>query len=63
MKIFTFNKIGVLGWHVQGGLFKKKTLGEANMKLYNFLFPLFKSVDSKIPFNGLSIGAIVKIER
>ena len=63
LKIFTFNKIGVLGWYVQGGLFKKKTLGEANMKLYNFLFPVIKSVDSKIPFNGLSIGAVVKIER
>ena len=33
------------------------------MKLYNFLFPFIKSVDSKIPFNGLSIGAIVKIQR
>jgi len=33
------------------------------MKLYNFLFPIIKSVDSKIPFNGLSIGAIVKIKR
>lgn len=62
-KIFSFNKIGVLGWYVQGGLLKKKTLGEANMKLYNFLFPIIKSVDSKIPFNGLSIGAIVKIQR
>jgi len=59
-KIFTFNKIGVVGWFVQGSMLRKKTLGESNMKIYNFIFPFIKLSDHYLPFHGLSIAALVE---
>ncbi len=58
--LFSFNKIGIIGWFVQGTIFQKKTLGENNMKVYDFIFPFVKTFDKYIPFHGLSIAAIVE---
>jgi hypothetical protein len=50
----TFNKVGVLGWFVQGKLRRATSLGKNNMLLYNFLTPLFRVIDRFLPWKGLS---------
>ena len=60
ISIKSFNKVGVIGWVVQGFLLKKDTLDGANMKLYNTLLPLIKLMDKCVPFHGLSIMAVVE---
>ena len=58
--IFTFNKIGTLGWIWQGMIFKKDTLGKENMKIFNKLMPIIRKLDIFIPFPGLSLIAIIE---
>jgi hypothetical protein len=60
INLFSFNKVGVIGWFVQGSILKKKTIGVTNMKIYNHIFPLIKILDQYIPFHGLSIAAVVE---
>ena len=60
MGIYSLNKIGVLGWIVQGGIFKLDTLGSRNVKLFNKLTPFIKMIDPILPWTGLSLVAILK---
>jgi SAM-dependent methyltransferase len=60
ISIKSFNKVGAIGWFVQGFLLKMNTLGGGNMKLYNKLLPLIKLIDKYVPIPGLSIMAVVE---
>ena len=59
--IFYFNAVGILAWFIGGKLFKNNTISQNEMKLYNYLVPLWKFIDmitfSKI---GLSIVYVIK---
>ena len=61
--IYTFNKIGTLGWIWQGMILKKDTLGKENMKNFNKLMPIIRKLDFFIPFPGLSLIAIIEKNR
>ena len=56
-KSFYFNFIGILGWFVSGKILKKKTIPEGQMKLYNFLVPIFKLADF-ILFRSMGLSVI-----
>jgi SAM-dependent methyltransferase len=60
ISVKSFNKVGAIGWFVQGFVLRNNTLGEGNMKLYNKLFPLIKLMDKYLPFPGLSHLAVVE---
>jgi SAM-dependent methyltransferase len=60
ISIKSFNKIGTIGWFLQGFMLKKDTLGGGNMKLFNKLLPLIKLIDKYVPIPGLSIMAVVE---
>ena len=60
ISIKSFNKVGAIGWLVQGFVLKKDTLGGGNMKLYNKLLPLIKLMDKYLPIPGLSHMAVVE---
>ena len=60
LSIFSYNKIGVLGWIWQGGILKLDTLGSRNMKLFDKLMPFIKMIDPILPWGGLSLVAILK---
>lgn len=53
-----FNFIGIFGWFVQGKLFRKKTISEGQMGLFNRLVPVFKIFD-KLTFNSAGLSTIV----
>ncbi len=57
-----FNFAGIDGWWLVGGILKKKTIPEGNMKLYNVLVPIFKIVD-KLVLKSMGLSVIVVGEK
>lgn len=51
-----FNFAGMTGWWFSGTVLKEKTIPSGQMKLFNFLVPVFKGIDFLINrFAGLSV--------
>lgn len=57
---FSMNKPGVLGWLMNGKVWRRKTLGKVQMKLFNALVPVFKVVDPLLPWTGLSLVVVAR---
>ena len=53
-KQFFFNKFGVFAWYVANTLGKQKALTPAQLRIYNFLTPVFRVLDKVLPTSGLS---------
>ncbi len=53
-----FNRVAVPGWALNGMLLRRKHFSRVQLKIYNTLTPLFRAVDSLLPWHGLSIIAI-----
>jgi glycosyltransferase involved in cell wall biosynthesis len=51
---FYFNKAGVIAWWVGNTLFKQRSITSWQLKIYNFLTPLFRAMDYCLPMQGLS---------
>jgi len=61
VKCWNFNFAGIFGWYIVGNIFKRNIIPESNMKLYNFLTPLFRLMDVLILRKiGLSVVAVYK---
>ncbi len=58
--VFSMNKPGVVGWWVNGKVFRRKRLGKFQMKLFNALVPLFMVLDPFLPWTGLSLVVFAK---
>lgn len=57
---FFFNKVGVLGWWVGNTLFGQQTITAWQLKIYNFLTPLFRVLDKFLPTSGLSTIVVAR---
>jgi glycosyltransferase involved in cell wall biosynthesis len=57
---FYFNKVGVLAWRIGNTLFGQRTITSGQLKLYNFLTPLFRVLDSILHTAGLSTVVIAR---
>jgi glycosyltransferase involved in cell wall biosynthesis len=55
-----FNKVGVLAWWIGNKLSGQRTLSVWQLKLYNFLTPLFRVLDRLLPTSGLSTVVIAR---
>lgn len=55
---FYFNKAGVLAWWLGNTLLGQRTIAAWQLKLYNFLTPLFRLLDRVLPTTGLSTVGI-----
>lgn len=58
--VFSMNKPGVLGWWMNGKVWRRKTLGRVQMKLFNALVPVFKMMDPVLPWTGLSLVVVAR---
>ena len=52
---FTMNRMGVIGWFLNGKVLRRRSLGRYQLKLFNTLMPLFRVMDRLLPWNGLSL--------
>jgi len=59
-KLFTLNKIGVLGWWYRGKIAKQQAIGRFGLKVFNVLVPLLKLIDPLLPWQGLSLVIVAR---
>jgi glycosyltransferase involved in cell wall biosynthesis len=55
-----FNKVGVIAWWVGNTLCGQKTITPFQLKIYNFLTPLFRILDRCLPMTGLSTIVVAR---
>ena len=51
---YYFNKAGVIAWWIGNRLFGQRCITAWQLKVYNFLTPLFRLLDYCLPMQGLS---------
>lgn len=57
---FYFNKLGVVAWWVGNTLFGQKRITAWQLRIYNFLTPLFRWFDRILPTTGLSTVVVAR---
>jgi glycosyltransferase involved in cell wall biosynthesis len=57
---FYFNKVGVAAWWFGNVLFRQRTLTPGQLRVYNFLTPLFRLLDVLLPTTGLSTVVVAR---
>jgi len=57
---FYFNKVGVPAWWFGNRLCGQRSLTSWQLKLYNFLTPLFRVIDPMLPMSGLSTIVVAR---
>ena len=55
-----FNRIGVIAWWINGKLLRRRTFGFWQIKVLNFLTPLFRVLDKFLPLPPLSLIAVLR---
>ena len=50
----------MVGWWLNGKILHRRKFGLAQIRLLNFLTPLFRLVDSWLPLPPLSVVAVLK---
>jgi len=55
---FHFNRIGVLGWALNGKLLRRTRMAKYQLKMYDSLVWLWRRIDWLLPWHGLSIVAV-----
>jgi glycosyltransferase involved in cell wall biosynthesis len=61
-KLLKFNRPGVPAWWLNGRILRRKTFGLGQIRLLNFLTPLFRFMDPWLPLPPLSIIAVLRKE-
>ncbi|MGA8023816.1 MAG: glycosyltransferase [Candidatus Acidiferrales bacterium] len=59
-ELIKFNRTGVIAWWLNGRVLCRKTFGISQIRLLNFLTPVFRRIDSWLPLPPLSIIAILR---
>ncbi len=59
-EMLKFNRIGVLAWWLNGRVLHKKTFALGQIRILNFLTPLFRLLDPLLPLPPLSLIAILR---
>lgn len=56
-----FNRISVPGWWLNGKVLRRREFGRLQLKLFNVLVPLVRSLDRLLPLPGLGIIALATV--
>ena len=59
-KTFEFNRMGVVGWALNGKLLRRTVMAKYQLKVFDSLVWLWKKIDRLLPWHGLSVIAIAK---
>ncbi|MCH9647239.1 MAG: glycosyltransferase [Deltaproteobacteria bacterium] len=57
-KVRHFNRIGVIGWFLNGKLLRRVQLAKIQLKIYDSLVWLWRGIDRFLPWHGLSVIAV-----
>jgi glycosyltransferase involved in cell wall biosynthesis len=57
-QLLKFNRTGVLAWWINGQVLRRTTFGLGQIRLLNFLTPLFRVIDPWLPLPPLSLIAV-----
>ena len=61
-KLLKFNRVGSPAWWLNGKILRRTTFGMMQIRILNALTPIFRRLDSLLPFPALSIVAILRKE-
>ena len=61
-QMLKFNRPGVPAWWLNGRILRRRTFGIAQIRILNFLTPLFRLVDRWLPLPPLSLIAVLRKE-
>ena len=59
-KVFGFNRIGVVGWAINGRLLGRTVMPKFQLKAYDSMVWLWRRVDRLLPWHGLSVIAVAR---
>jgi SAM-dependent methyltransferase len=59
-KILEFNRVGVIAWWLNGRVLRRRTFGLSQIKVLNVMTPIFRAVDKVLPWQSLSLIAVIK---
>jgi glycosyltransferase involved in cell wall biosynthesis len=59
-KTFSFNRIGVVGWFLNGKILRRTRMAKYQLKMFDSLVWLWRRVDWMFPWHGLSIVGVGK---
>ncbi len=59
-KIFTFNRLGVPGWWLNGRILKRNHFGKLQLKFYDAFVWLWRLLEHVLPWPGLSLIAVAR---
>lgn len=60
VQIFELDRLGSLGWWLNGRVLRRRTLGLGQLKLFDALVPLLRRVDAWLPLPALSLIAVLE---
>jgi glycosyltransferase involved in cell wall biosynthesis/phospholipid N-methyltransferase len=55
-----FNRVGVIAWWLNGKVLQRRIFGLWQIKLLNFLTPVFRRLDNSLPLPPLSLIAVIR---
>ena len=58
--LLQFNRLGRPGWWLNGKVLKKRHFDRVQLKIFNWLVPLLRRVDHRIPADGLGLIAVAR---
>jgi glycosyltransferase involved in cell wall biosynthesis len=59
-KVFTYNRIGVPGWWLNGRVLRRKHFGKLQLKFYDIFVWLWRLLEQVLPWPGLSVIAVAR---
>lgn len=62
-KIFYYNRLGKIGWFINGRIFKRHFLSPVQIRLYDLMIPLVKHVDNLLPWQGLTLIGVGRLDK
>ena len=59
-RMFTLNRVGVFAWFVNGKILRRRRFGKIQLKIFDMLMWLWRSVDALLPWRGLSLVVVAR---
>jgi glycosyltransferase involved in cell wall biosynthesis len=62
-RIFEFNRVTRPGWWWNGRVLRRRTFGRFQLRVFDALVPLWRRLDRTIPWKGVSVIAVGRVDK